>query len=55
MALTPQQKTKVKKILKQYEADVRRIVAKHKQVVVKAVEDLDRRKAEKIKKLIEQT
>jgi ferritin-like protein len=55
MTLTPQQKTKIKKILKQYQREVRGIVAKHKKIVVKAVEDLDKQKAEKIKRLIEQT
>jgi Spy/CpxP family protein refolding chaperone len=55
MALTPQQKTKIKKILQQYNREVRGIVAKHKKIVTKAVEDLDKQKAEKIKKLIEQT
>lgn len=55
MALTPQQKAKIKKILQQYRHEVRGIVAKHKKIVVKAVEDLDKQKTEKIKKLIEQS
>ncbi len=55
MALTAQQKAKIKKIIHAYDRDVRKIVAKHKQVVIKAVEDLDKRKAEKIKQLIQQS
>jgi hypothetical protein len=55
MALTPTQKSHIKKILAQYDREVRGIVAKHKKIVVKAVEDLDKQKADKIKRLIEQT
>lgn len=55
MALTAEQKTKIKRVLQDYDREVRGIVAKHKKVIVKAVEDLDKRKAEKIKKLIEQS
>jgi hypothetical protein len=55
MALTSTQKAKIKKIISQYDREVRGIVANHKKTIVKAVLDLDKQKAEKIKKLIEQT
>ena len=52
MPLTAEQKAQVKKILKQYKRDVRGIVKKHQQNIVKIVEDLDKKKTEKIKRLI---
>jgi len=52
MALTQNQKTKLKKILVGYHRELKVIVSKHKKEIVKAVEDLDRQKTEKIKKLI---
>ena len=53
MALTAVQKAKIKKILTDYRREVRAIVTKHKTEISKAVEDLDKQKADKIKKTIE--
>lgn len=53
MALTAEQKAQVKKILKRHKRDVRIIVKKHQQNIVKIVENLDKKKTEKIKQLIQ--
>lgn len=53
MPLSPAQKAEIKKILQGYQREVRGIVSKHKQAVISAVEGIDRKKTEKIKRLIE--
>ena len=55
MSLTAEQKAQVKKILNQYKRVVRGIMKKHQQNIVKIVGDLDRKKMEKIKRLISKT
>lgn len=52
MPLTAEQKSQIKKILQDYRRDVRSLVKKHKQLVVKTIETMDQKKAEKIKQLI---
>lgn len=55
MPLTAQQKVEIKKIMARYKREVRSIVVKHKKEITQAVENLDKQRADKIKKLIEQS
>ncbi|MFZ2803697.1 MAG: hypothetical protein WA001_00580 [Patescibacteria group bacterium] len=52
MALTDAQKSQIKKILGDYRKEVHAIVAKHKKDVILAVEDVDKKKTDKIRRLI---
>jgi len=52
MPLSPAQKAEIKRILQGYQREVHGLVKKHKQEVVKAVEEIDRKKTEQIKRLI---
>lgn len=53
MPLTSDQKAQIKKIMARYKREVRGIVVKHKKEITQAVEDLDKQRADKIKKMIE--
>ncbi len=53
MAYTDTQKAAIKKVLVEYKRKVRTIVSKHKKEIAQAVGDLDKQKADKIKKLID--
>lgn len=53
MPLTAQQKAAIKKILTDYRKEVHAVVSKHKRDVIAAVEDIDKRKTDKIKRMIE--
>jgi hypothetical protein len=53
MPLTADQKAKIKQILAAHRRDVRTLVKKHKQEIVKTVEELDAVKTKKIKRIIE--
>ncbi len=52
MPLTADQKAKIKKILAKHQRDVRLLVQQHKQAVVNAVMDLEKKKIEGIRKQI---
>lgn len=53
MALTLEQTAAVEKIMAQYQKQIQEILSTHKQEVQKAVEAIDQKKSEDIKKLIE--
>lgn len=53
MALTPEQAAAVEKIMSQYQKQIQDILSTHKQEVQNAVEAIDAKKSNDIKKLIE--
>lgn len=53
MPLTPAQQAKVKQILSEYKKEVHSVLKKHQSQITKIVEDIDKKKTEKIKRMIE--
>jgi hypothetical protein len=53
MKLTPAQQTQIKKILAEYKREVNVVLKTHRTKVSQLVEDIDKKKMEKIKQLIQ--